>query len=231
MKKLLLSGLALLLMHCVSPQVNYRLAKIEAKQDSLLQILTAMQDKNDFMAHRMGWRPPVDTTPKVIPLGHSFSRGAENPVLTIVEFSDLQCPYCSQLAPILDSIAKVYPKEVKIVFKNFPLSFHEHAKEAAAAAIAAGKQGKFFEFRTKMIPAYRNLGDSSYIAAAKSINLDLPRFQKEKPLTPEIEKILQEDLELGRQLGVEGTPTVFVNGRLAQDRSFEYFVSLIKKGL
>ncbi len=216
-------------MHCVSPQVNERLAKIEAKQDSLLMILSSMQDKNDYMAHRMGWRPPADTNAKVIPLGNAFSQGAANPILTIVEFSDLQCPYCAQVTPILDSLLRMYPNDVKLVFKNFPLSFHEHAKEAAAAAIAAGKQGKFYEFKSQLAPNYRNLNDSAYTVAAKAIGLDMVLFKKDKVLTPEIEKILQGDMALGAQLGVEGTPTLFVNGHLAQDRSYEYFSGLISK--
>ncbi len=227
---LIFCAMVLLLSQCAAPQRENRINKMEAKQDSILKVLTSMQEKQDFMAMRMGWKPPSDTLPKVIPIGSSFSQGAEKPILTIVEFSDLQCPYCAQTVPILDSLVKVFPNQVKIIFKNFPLSFHPQGRPAAAAAIAAGKQGKFFEFRYKVAPQFRNLNDSLYLAVAKDLKLDLVRFKKEMALTPEVNSLLEEDIALGRNLGVEGTPTLFVNGRLANDRSFEYFSQLIKSG-
>jgi protein-disulfide isomerase len=226
---LLALPLALLLAQCTTPSMENRLNKMEAKQDSILKVLGAMQEKHEFMAMRMGWRPPPDSTPKAIPQGVSFSQGPENPVLTIVEFSDLQCPYCAQTAPVLDSLTRAYPKDVKVIFKHFPLSFHPQAKAAAAAAIAAGKQGKFFEFRYKVASHFRDLKDSVYLGVAKEIGLDMERFKKDMVLSPEVGAILDEDMQLGRKIGVEGTPTIFVNGRLAQDRSFEYFERMIQQ--
>ena len=230
MKRLLILlalPLAMLLAQCTTPGMENRLSKMEAKQDSILKLLGGMQEKHEYMAMRMGWRPPADTSPKVIPVGTSYSTGPEKALLTIVEFSDLQCPYCSQFAPILDSIAHAYPNEVRVIFKNFPLSFHPQSRPAAAAAIAAGKQGKFFEFRYKVAPHFRDLKDSVYLAVAKEIGLNLEQFKKDMALTPEITGILDADAELGRRIGVEGTPTIFVNGKLAQDRSYEYFVRMI----
>ncbi len=219
----LMLPLMALLSQCSSPGVDNRLGRVEAKQDSILKVLTAMQEKHEFMATRMGWRPQAGE----IPVGTSFFQGPANAALTIVEFSDFQCPYCAQSAPILDSLARLYPNDVKIVFKNFPLSFHPQSRPAAAAALAAGKQGKFFEFRYKVAPQFHNLTDSVYLAVAKELNLDMVRFKKEMVLTPEVNGVLEADVILGRKIGVEGTPTLFVNGKLASDRSFEYFVSLI----
>lgn len=227
---LILASLAFAgLFGCVSPQVETRLQKLEAKQDSLLKILSSMKEQSEFVAYRVGWRPPADTSPKEIPVAHSYFTGPANAKLTLVEFSDLECPYCAQVAPILDSVAKAYPNDVKVVFKHFPLSFHPKARAAAAAALAAGNQGKFFEFRYKVAPHFRVLGDSLYLAAAKDLGLDLERFKKEMALTPEVNKILDADMELGRKVGVEGTPTIFVNGRLAQERSFDYFVAQLQR--
>ena len=224
---LLMLPLTAFLSQCSSPGVDTRLSRVEAKQDSILKVLSSMQEKHEYMAMRMGWRPPADTTPKEIPAGTSYFQGPEKAGLTIVEFSDLQCPYCAQSAPILDSLAKAYPKDVKIIFKHFPLSFHPQSRPAAAAALAAGKQGKFFEFRYQVAPKFRILGDSLYLATAKDLHLDISQFKKDMILTPEVSAILEADLALGRKLGVEGTPTLFVNGRLASDRSFEYFSHLI----
>ncbi|HKP95714.1 MAG TPA: thioredoxin domain-containing protein [Fibrobacteria bacterium] len=226
---LLALPLTVLLAQCTTPSMENRLSKLEAKQDSILKMLGAMQEKHEFMAMRMGWRPPPDTTPKAIPLGTSKVQGPENASFTIVEFSDLQCPYCAQTAPVLDSIAHAYPNDVRVVFKHFPLSFHPQAKAAAAASIAAGKQGKFFEFRYKVAPHFRDLKDSLYLGLAKELGLDLEQFKHDMALTPEVERLLEEDVNLGRKIGVEGTPTIFVNGRLAQDRSFEYFERMIKQ--
>jgi len=220
---------AFLLADCSTPGLENRLSKLEAKQDSILKILASMQEKNDFVANRVGWRPAADTTPKVIPVGTSYSTGPEKAALTIVEFSDLQCPYCSQFAPTLDSLTRAHPNDVRVIYKNFPLSFHPQSRAAAAAAIAAGKQGKFFEFRYKVAPHYRDLKDSLYLAVAKDLGLNLDRFKKDMALTPDVSKILDEDVELGRRVGVEVTPTIFVNGRLAQDRSMEYFEQVLKK--
>jgi protein-disulfide isomerase len=226
---LLALPLALLLVQCTTPGMENRLSKMEAKQDSILKVLVSMQEKHEFMAMRMGWRPPPDTTPKAIPQGTSYSQGSEKPLLTIVEFSDLQCPYCAQSAPILDSLARAHPNEVKVIFKHFPLSFHPQAKAAAAAAIAAGKQGKFFEFRYKVAPHFKDFKDSVYLGVAKEIGLNMEQFKKDMVLSPEVNAILEEDQQLGRKIGVEGTPTIFVNGRLAQDRSFEFFERLIQQ--
>ena len=228
---LLALAVAPLFLQCMSPGAEQRLNRLEAKQDSILKILSTMKEQEEYVAYRVGWRPTVaaDTMPKDIPIASSFFQGPEKAALTIVEFSDLQCPYCSQFAPTLDSLVKTYPNDIKVIFKNFPLSFHPQARSAAAAAIAAGKQGKFFEFRYKLAPSFRTLSDSMYLAVAKDIGLDLNRFKKEMALTPEVNQLLETDIALGRKVGVEGTPTIFVNGRLAQDRSFDYFVQLMRK--
>ena len=212
---------------CVAGGNDARLRAIEARQDSILAMLKTIESQSEFVALRVGWRPPRDTTPKDIPLAGSFSTGPANAALTLVEFSDFQCPYCARLAPVLDSVARAFPQDVRLVFKNFPLSFHAQARAAAAAAIAAGNQGKFFEFRERVMPQFRNLNDALYLAVAEELGLDMERFRREMVLTNEVQARLDADIELGRQVGVEGTPTVFANGRLVQERSFEYFAALV----
>ncbi len=220
---------ALVFSGCVSSGVESRLRAIETRQDSILTLLNSIKEKNDFVAVRVGWRPPSDTGVKNIPVGQSFFRGPENAAVTLVEFSDLQCPYCAQIAATLDSVSRTYANDVRLVFKHFPLSFHPQARAAAAAAIAAGQQGKFFEFRFKAAPHFRSLGDSLYLALAKELGLDINRYKKDMLLTPDINRMLDADMALGQKVGVEGTPTIFVNGRLASERSFEYFAGLIAR--
>jgi len=217
------------LMGCMSPALESRLHTIETQQDSILAILHSQQDKGDFVASRLGYRPPADTAAKFIPVGNSYTRGPKDAALTLVEFSDLQCPYCAQLAPVLDSISRAYPNDVRLVYKNFPLSFHPQARAAAAAAIAAGKQGKFYEFRFLAASHFHELGDSLYIALAGQLGLDVERFQRDMKLTPAVDDILDEDEALGVKLGVEGTPTVYANGHLAEDRTFDYYAGLVMK--
>ena len=206
-----------------------RLQALEAKQDSILTMLKTISAQSEFVALRVGWRPPADTAAAVIPVGNSFTKGSAKAKITLVEFSDLQCPYCAQLSPILDAVVRDYPGEVRLVFKHFPLSFHSQARAAGAAGIAAGKQGKFFEFRAKVAPRFRELNEELYLSTAKELGLDMAKFKRDMVLNAEANKILDEDMELGRKVGVEGTPTIFVNGRLAEDRSYEYFAGLIEQ--
>lgn len=206
-----------------------RLQAIEARQDSILAILKTMQSQTEFIALRVGWRPPADTAPKNIPVGTSFTIGPANAAVTLVEFSDFECPYCARLSPVLDSVVRAYPRDVRLVFKHFPLSFHAQARPAAAAAIAAGRQGKFFEFRTRVMPNFRSLNEELYLRVASDLGLDMARFRRDMKLTDQVNAELEADIELGRRVGVEGTPTVFVNGRLAEDRSFGYFAGIIER--
>jgi protein-disulfide isomerase len=212
---------------CVSSGSEARLRAIEQRQDSILALLQTIHTQSEFVALRVGWRPAADNKPRNIPLGSSFSIGPANAAVTLVEFSDFQCPYCARLSPVLDSVVRTYPRDVRLVFKHFPLSFHAQARAAAAAAIAAGNQGRFFEFRARVMPHFRELNEDLYLAAARELGLDMNRFRREMALTDEVNAMLDADIELGRTVGVEGTPTVFVNGRLAEDRSFSYFAGLV----
>ncbi len=136
--------------------------------------------------------------------------GDEKAPYTLVVFSDFQCPYCSKFAKEFDSeIMK--NKDFKIVFKNFPLPFHNNAKEAAIASICASNQGKFWEFHDKLFAKQNELSDSQYLTIAKELNMDQTKFMQ--CLTDkETEKVLQKDIEEGKKLGVRGTPTYFLNG-------------------
>jgi protein-disulfide isomerase len=224
-KYMLIINLGLIFSACVSQDLNKRIDKIEARQDSIVQVMETMKGP----LKRLGWEAPEDTLPIDIPVGNSYYQGAEKPVLTIVEFSDFECPYCAGVAPILDSLAKTYPAKIRVVFKHFPLNFHKNAMAAHSAALAAGKQGRFFDYRYKLAPKFRQLNDSTYLSLAEEIGLDMEEFRKDMVLTPEVKEKINSDMRLGQQIGVRGTPTLFANGKKVKDRSFNGFVKLLKQ--
>ena len=123
-----------------------------------------------------------------------------------------------------------YPKDVKVVFKNFPLSSHRYALKAAAAALAAGSQGKFWEFHDRLFENYNRLNDQTIGQIASALNLDLVEFEKSMR-DPAIEEKIRQDVYDGRQAGVNSTPSVFINGRRLRNRSLEGFQEAIDKEL
>jgi protein-disulfide isomerase len=109
------------------------------------------------------------------------------------------------------------PKEVKLVHKNFPLNKHRFAIKAATAALAANKQGKFWEFHDRLFKNYKNLNDTKIQEIAKELALDLDRFDKDMK-DPAVQKLIFRDIKDARQAGVRGIPTVFIGGKLMKTR-------------
>lgn len=149
--------------------------------------------------------------PVKIDIGSSPVRGPEGAKVTIIEFSDFQCPYCKRGYDTMKEIEQAYPKDVKIAFKNLPLPFHPNAKPAAIAALAAGKQGKFWEFHDALFENQANLSDKLYEETATKLGLDMAKWKKDMA-SPEIAKQIEDDTALGSKNGIQGTPGFFVNG-------------------
>ena len=143
----------------------------------------------------------------------------KNPKLTIVEFTEFQCPYCSNVASVIEGLMKKYPNDIKFVYKHFPLSFHANAP-AAAASIAAQNQGKFWEFRYALAPHFRDLTQETFEKVAKEIGLDMEKFKKDMVLDSAKQKRINEEFQLGVKVGVQGTPNFYINGK-RQDRFSE----------
>lgn len=138
--------------------------------------------------------------------------GEANAKVTIVAFSDFECPYCSQAAPKMHEIAKAYPKDVKLYFLHFPLSFHKAAMPAAVAAQCANQQNKFWEMHDKLFANQSGLNDELFKSTAKEIGLDEAKFTA--CLADAASKdFVNKDMEQGNAAGVEGTPSVFINGK------------------
>jgi len=141
------------------------------------------------------------------------ARGAERARVTVVEFADFQCPFCSRALAPLGEIAQAYGKEVRVVFKHMPLAFHPNALPAALAAEAARQQGKFWEMHDAIFAHQQALSDAAYAEYAEELKLDLARF-KSALVDPATRKRVEEDLAQARSAGVTGTPSFVVNGEL-----------------
>jgi len=147
-----------------------------------------------------------------IPTAGAPSLGPEKAKITLVEFSDFQCPYCAVAAPVLTALLKAYPDQVKLIFKQYPLEIHDQALLAAAAALAAKQQNKFWEMHDAMFANRHNLSREQLLVMAKGIGLDMAKFQADLD-SPAIKKAVEQDVHDGDEARVEGTPTLFINGQ------------------
>ncbi len=150
--------------------------------------------------------------PIEIPTAGAPEIGPNDAPITLVEFSDFQCPYCRMATPELQSVLKEYPKQVRLFFKEFPLDIHSQAALAAAAAVAAQKQGKFWPMHDAMFSGRPDLSRPAILALASAIGLDMKRFEADLD-SPEVRKAVAHDLEDGSSVGVMATPTLFVDGQ------------------
>lgn len=155
---------------------------------------------------------PVPEFPRYeIKLQDQPALGDSNARVTIVEFSDFECPYCSQAREILDELKQAYGNQLKIVYRDFPLAQHANARPAAAAAHCAYEQGKFWPYHDQLFEHATTLGKDELRAYAKKVSVDLDKFESclssERP-----EAAILVDESAAQELGVEGTPAIFING-------------------
>jgi protein-disulfide isomerase len=124
-------------------------------------------------------------------------------------------------------VLEQYPNDVKLVFKNFPLTrIHKAAMNAAIGALAANQQSKFWEFHALLFKNYSSLSDAKFDEFAQSLGLDMEQF-KEDMKNPALAALVQRDLQDGGTAGVRGTPSIFVNGQMLQQRSLPGFKQAI----
>jgi protein-disulfide isomerase len=142
--------------------------------------------------------------------------GPEDAKVTIVEFSDFQCPYCSKAGKVTKQIKEKYGTQVRVVFRQFPLSFHKNARLAAEASLAADAQGKFWEFHDLLFENQRQLDRPSLEKYAKQVGMKLAPFKKALDDKTHA-KTVDADMKLGQQVYVSGTPTLFLNGIRVQN--------------
>ncbi len=158
-------------------------------------------------------RVPLD--PYELSLTEAPVRGSPDAPVTIVEFSDFQCPYCAAVRPTLDEILKEYHGRVRLVFKHFPLDFHENAFLAHQAALAANEQGKFWEMHDRIFANQRAMKRDDLIRTARDLGLDMDRFVADMD-SGRFQPTVEANKKEGTRLGVNGTPSFVVNGKFLE---------------
>ncbi len=144
---------------------------------------------------------------------HDPSRGPVDAPITIVEFSEYQCPFCGRVTPTLKALEQKYAGKVRIVFKDFPLQNHAQAPKAAEAAHCAGDQGKYWELHDQMFSNQQQLQIADLRKYAGAVGLDQTRFDRCLESGTHAANV-QADVDLGSQIGVQSTPTLYINGRV-----------------
>lgn len=149
-------------------------------------------------------------------------KGDKNASITIIDYSDYQCPYCIKYDNTLNQIMSAYPTQVKWVYRHFPLPFHKAAKEASIAAEAAGSQGKYWEFHDKLVTNSqsdgRGLVEDDLVKYAKELSLNVDQFKKDLKDQKYINKV-ENDTASGNALKIQGTPASYLidkNGNIEQ---------------
>jgi protein-disulfide isomerase len=154
-------------------------------------------------------RPDVPRIP--ISADDDPSIGPDDAVITIIQFAEFQCPYCGRAKAVVDELMKKYPGKIRMVLRDFPLSFHDRAIPAAVAANCAGEQDKYWPMYDILMANQRSLSDSDLTKYATGMELDLEKWNTCRK-DPAQEAEVQKDFEDGSKAGVSGTPAFFVNG-------------------
>jgi protein-disulfide isomerase len=157
--------------------------------------------------------------------------GAKDAPVTIVEFTDYQCPYCQRAQQYVDRVMEAYKGKVRLVYQEFPLDFHPQAKPAGRAARCAGEQGKFWEMHTGLLRNPGALDEADLKGRAAKLGVDTKSFG-ECIASNKYDEVIQKSVENGRAIGVSGTPTFFLNGRsFSGAQPFEVFERMIEEEL
>jgi protein-disulfide isomerase len=144
----------------------------------------------------------------------AFAQGPKDAPVTIVEFSDFQCPFCSRVVATLKEVVRLYPKQVRLAFRDFPIAgLHPKAAKAAEAARCAGEQGKFWEYHDLLFGSQAQATPADFKRFAEQLKLDANNFATCLDSGKHAAAVAS-DVQEGTRLGITGTPTFFINGRL-----------------
>jgi protein-disulfide isomerase len=157
--------------------------------------------------------------------------GSQDGSVEVVVFAEYQCPYCATVTPTLEQLVETYPDKLHVVFRDFPLNFHDRAIPAAIAANCAGEQNKYWEMHSLLMANQRALTDENFQAFGAQLGLDMGGFNT-CLVDPAQAAEVQADYEAGVEAGVGGTPTVYINGlKLTAGPSYDAMVEMIDREL
>ncbi len=211
---------------CITTNVACRRCTAAARYISRLAAGGAERDEiREYFRARYGQDTAVEVNVDDAPI-----RGSVMAPVTIVEFSDFECPFCGRAHEPLTRAVEEFPGQVRLIFRHFPLSMHEHAAAAAVAAEAAGAQGKFWEMHDQLFAHQSALGPTDIARYARAIGLDMDRFAadfEDEELRARIDRSRAE----GQRVGVDSTPTIYVNGRELPPSQLDELVDYLREEL
>ena len=194
----------------------------EAVAGQIRELLIGQKSQSFQQALIAGLRAKHEVQTLLQPFRASFTestgqagptKGEQQAPVELVIFSDFQCPYCRNIAPILDQVLETYGEKVRLEFRQFPLtSIHPEAMQAAEVASCAQAQGKFWSFHDSVFENFGQLATDQLLDRAQEVGLDPDELNRCLD-SGEGRKVVDQDLSLGRSAGVSGTPAIFVNGR------------------
>ncbi|MFA5260688.1 MAG: thioredoxin domain-containing protein [Candidatus Omnitrophota bacterium] len=205
-------------------------ARVSALEKRIVDLTNMVQKLSSGQAVQQVPQRQQEDYSKVYKLdaAHSPVKGNPSAPITIVEFMDIQCPYCSRFHPVVDEVLAAYPDKVNFILKNFPLQFHSGARPAAKAAFAAGEQGKYHEMIKLLLDNNRELTENKFKELAGQLGLNVEKFMNDlKEKDAQYEGWIQQDIMLATQSDVRGTPTFFLGGRKTTARDLGNFKTQI----
>lgn len=216
----------------INPQIKERIKSflvLEKKKEVIDNWLAEKTGKSGITVYLNKPQRPTFN----VELGEAPVKGNNDAKVTIVEFSDFQCPFCKKAAQTIDEVKKKYGDKVRIVFKHYPLPFHKFAQKAAEASLCAFEQdkAKFWTMHDEMFNHQDELSLDGLKALAKKISLDTKKFDSCLE-SNKYEAVVKSNIEQGQELGVKSTPTFFVNGKLVSGaQPIEEFSKIIDEEL
>lgn len=213
---------------------------LDRQAEGLTVVAASLGELDDAMRAGGGGRPPQraegpsgpdPAKEHAVDVSTAPIRGDKDAKVTVVAFSDFQCPFCNRVNPTLAKLLETYPGKVRIAFKHMPLRIHPDAPAAHAAAEAAGRQGKFWEMYDKIFANQRELTPEKFKQYAAELNLDAAQFEKDRN-DPAVKAKVDADIKEAEKLGVAGTPAFFINGKyLSGAQPYENFKKLVDEAL
>ena len=181
------------------------------RADVYAKLLEHAKDRRTPGAARRGQGEPDPEVNYRITVDGRPSLGPDDALVTVVEFSDFQCPFCARLRPVVDTLVERNP-DVRVVFRNLPLPKHARARMAARAALAAHRQGKFWEMHDEFFEHQGDLPQMDFAGLADELGLDVEQFARDLA-DPALIQMVEDDEKLAKHFNVTSTPSMFVNGR------------------